>query len=325
MKRRDFITLLGGAVAAWPLAARTQPLERARVWRVGWLITTSLRGPSLPYFEAFKDEMRVLGYVEDQNFMFITREAEGNLERLPALAREVVAASPDIIVAATTPAIAAAQRATSVVPIVMSPATDPLASGFVRSLARPGTNITGVSNMTADLTAKSLELVRDIVPTAARIAVLMSANPVHPGQYKEAEAGARVLGVALIPVTARTPADLKNAFAAIAQEKCDALVVLADPMRPAIIELARHANLPTIYQLTEFVKAGGLISYGPSFPQLFRRVAVYVDKILKGATPAELPVEQPTKFELAINLKTAKALGLEIPPTLLARAHEVIE
>ncbi|MGZ5127876.1 MAG: ABC transporter substrate-binding protein [Burkholderiales bacterium] len=323
MKRREFITLLGSAAATWPLSARAQ--QPARVWRIGWLITTSMRGPSRPYFQAFKDELRVLGYMEDQNFVFITREAEGNLERLPALAQEVVAARPDLIVAATTPAIAAAQRATSTVPIVMSPATDPLASGFVKSLARPDTNMTGVSNMTADLTAKSLELLRTIVPAAARIAVLMSANPVHPGQYREAEAGARVLGVMLIPVTARTSDDLEKAFAAIAQEKCDALAVLSDPMRPAIIELARRANLPTIYQLTEFVKAGGLISYGPSFPQLFRRVAVYVDKILKGAPPAELPVEQPTKFELAINLKTAKALGLEVPPSLLARADEVIE
>jgi putative ABC transport system substrate-binding protein len=185
--------------------------------------------------------------------------------------------------------------------------------------------MTGVSNMTADLTAKSLELLRTIVPTAARIAVLMSANPVHPDQYREAEAGAMVLGVTLIPVTARTSDDLEKAFSAIAQEKCDALAVLSDPMRPAIIELARRANLPTIYQLTEFVKAGGLISYGPSFPRLFRRVAVYVDKILKGATPAELPIEQPTKFELAINLKTANAPGLEVPPSLLARADEVIE
>jgi putative tryptophan/tyrosine transport system substrate-binding protein len=323
MKRREFITLVGGAAAMWPLAARGQ--QPARVWRIGWLITTSMRGPSRPYFQAFKDELRVLGYMEDQNFVFITREAGGNLERLPALAQEIVAARPDIIVAATTPAIAAAQRATSSIPIVMSPATDPLTSGFVKSLARPDANITGVSNMTADLTAKSLELLRAVVPTATRIAVLMSANPVHPGQYREAEAGARVLGVALIPVTARTPDDLEKAFAAIAQEKCDALAVLSDPMRPAIIELARRANLPTIYQLTEFVRAGGLISYGPSFPQLFRRVAVYVDKILKGATPAELPVEQPTNFELAINLKTATALGVDIPATLLARADEVIE
>jgi putative ABC transport system substrate-binding protein len=314
--------LLGGAVV-WPLAAHGQ--QPARVWRIGWLITTSMRGPSGPYFQAFKDELRALGYMEDQNFVFITREAGGNLERLPALAQEIVAARPDIIVAATTPAIAAAQRATSSIPIVMSPATDPLTSGFVKSLARPDANITGVSNMTADLTAKSLELLRAIVPTATRIAVLMSANPVHPGQYREAEAGARVLGVALIPVTARTPDDLEQAFATIAQEKCDALAVLSDPMRPAILELARRANLPTIYQLTEFVRAGGLISYGPSFPQLFRRVAVYVDKILKGATPAELPVEQPTNFELAINLKTATALDLDIPPTLLARADEVIE
>jgi putative tryptophan/tyrosine transport system substrate-binding protein len=321
--RRKFMALLGGAAAAWPLSARGQ--QPARVWRIGWLITTSLRGASLSYFQAFKEEMRALGYVEDQNFAFIAREADGHLERLPTLAQEIVAARPDIIVAATTPAIAAAQRATTTVPIVMSPATDPVGSGFVKSLARPDTNITGVSNMTADLTAKSLELLRALVPSTTRVAVLMSANPVHPSQYREADAGARTLGVMLIPVTARTSGDLENAFATIAQEKCEALAVLADPMRPAIIELAHRARLPTIYQLTDFVRAGGLIGYGPSFPQLFRRVAVYVDKILKGATPAELPVEQPTKFELAINVKTAKALGVEVPATMLALADEVIE
>jgi putative ABC transport system substrate-binding protein len=211
------------------------------------------------------------------------------------------------------------------IPIVMAPATDPLGSGFVKSLAHPGTNITGLSNMTADLTAKTLELLRAVVPNAARIAVLMSANPVHAVMYKEAEAGSQVLRVSLIPVTAKTPDELEKAFAIIAQEKCDALLVLADPMRPAIIELARRASLPAIYQLSEFVKAGGLISYGPNFAQLFRRAAVYVDKILKGATPADLPVEQPTKFELAINLKTAKALDLNVPLHVQQLADEVVE
>jgi putative ABC transport system substrate-binding protein len=322
IRRRDFISAVGG-VLAWPFVARAQ--QPARLWRVGWLIVTSMRGPSSPYFESLKQEMRALGYVEDQNFVFITREAEGNLERLPAMARELVAERPDVILASTTPAVAAVQHATSMIPIVMAPATDPLGSGFVKSLAHPGTNITGLSNMTADLTAKTLELLRAIVPNAARIAVLMSANPVHSVMYKEAEAGSQVLGVSLIPVTAKTPDELEKAFVVIAQEKCDALLVLADPMRPAIIDLARRASLPAIYQLSEFVKAGGLISYGPNFAQLFRRAAVYVDKILKGATPADLPVEQPTKFELAINLKTAKALDLNVPLHVQQLADEVVE
>ena len=322
MERREFVALLGGA-ATWPLAARAQQGERMR--RIGWLIVTSMRGQSAPLFQSFKQELRALGYVEGQNFVFITREAEGNLDRLPQLARELVAERADIIVASTTPAVAAAQRATSTTPIVMLPATDPIGSGFVASLAHPGGNITGLSNMTADLTAKTLELLRAIVPYAARIGVLMSANPVHDVMYNEAKAGSRALGVTIIPVTAKTPAELEKAFTAVAQEKCDALLVLADPPRLAIVDLARQARLPTIYQLSEFIKAGGLISYGPNFFQLFKRGAVYVDKILKGALPADLPVEQPTIFELAINLSTAKALGLEVPSTLLARADEVIE
>jgi putative ABC transport system substrate-binding protein len=269
--------------------------------------------------------MRTLGYVEEQNVVFIAREAGGNLAKLPDLARELVSERPDIIVASATPAVAAAQLATSLIPIVMAPATDPLGSGFVKSLARPDGNITGVSNMTADLTAKSLELLQTIVPNARRIGVLMSANPVHPGQYKEAEGASRLLGMDLVPVTARTPEDLDKAFVVIARERCDALVVLADPIRSAIVDLANRSRLPAIYQISEFVKAGGLISYGPSFHQLFRRAASYVDKILRGARPADLPVEQPTKFELVINLKAAKALGLDVPPTLLARADEVIE
>jgi putative ABC transport system substrate-binding protein len=320
--RREFITLLGGVAAAWPQKVRAQ--QTARIWRIGLLVVTSMRGQSTPLFQSFKDEMRALGYVEGQNFIFITREAEGNLDRLPSLARELVGAGADIV-ATTTPAVAAAQRATSTTPIVMLPATDPIGSGFVASLARPGGNITGLSNMTADLTAKTLELLRTIVPDATRIGVLMSANPVHIVMYNEAEVGSRVLGVMLIPVTAKTPAELEKAFTAIAQEKCDALLVLADPPRLTIIDLAHRARLPTIYQLSEFPKAGGLISYGPKFSQLFKRGAIYVDKILKGALPADLPVEQPTTFELAINLRTAKALGLEVSPSLLARADEVIE
>jgi putative ABC transport system substrate-binding protein len=307
------------------VAATSGALPQSRVWRIGWLLSTSMKGPNAGYFQSLKDELVALGYVEGQNVIFITGEAEGQFDRLPAIAREIVEQRPDIIIAAATPAVAAAQRATSAVPIVMAPATDPLGSGFVQSLARPGGNITGVSNMTADLTAKALEFLRFILPNAIRIGVLMSANPVHPTQLRQAEAAAPVLEMRLIPITAKAPEDVEKAFRQIAEERCDALLVLADPIRPTIVDFANRARLATIYQLPEFVRAGGLISYGPSFHHLFRRAGSYVDRILKGAAPADLPVEQPTKFELVINLKTAKAFGLEIPPALLARADEVIE
>jgi putative ABC transport system substrate-binding protein len=323
VSRREFIVGLAGAAIAWPLAARAQ--QASRPWRVGLLVATSMRGASAPYFMSFKQQIRSLGYVEQQNLIFITREGEGNFEHLRALAREIVLEHPDVIVASTTPSIAAARSATTEIPIVMCPATDPLGSGFIKSFARPGTNVTGVTNMAADVTPKALELLRTLVPNAARIAVLMSENPVHPGQYQEALAASNVIGVTLIPIIAKWSNELEGLFPFLVQQNCDALLVLADALRLAIVELANRAKLPAIYQQSEFVKAGGLFSYGPNFSHIFGRAAIYVDKILKGAAPAELPVEQPTKFELLINLKTAESLGINVPLHLQQLADEVIE
>lgn len=231
----------------------------------------------------------------------------------------------DVIVAVATPAIAAAQQATSSVPIVMTPATDPVGSGFVKSFSHPGGNITGMANMYGDTTTKIFDVLQSMLPAARKIAVLMSSNPTHPGLFEVSRSAAKVLGLSTVPVVAPTPADLDRAFGDIGIEKCDAVFVLADPIRPTIVTLAAAARIPDIYQISEFVEAGGLARYGPRLSAIWKRSAQFVAKIFKGASPAELPVEQPTKFDLVINLKTAKSLGLTLSATLLARADEVIE
>jgi putative ABC transport system substrate-binding protein len=322
MRRREFITLVGGA-AAWPLGVRAQ---QPRIWRLGYLSGASLTDPlTLLLIEVLRLKLRDLGYVEGQNLIFDVRTAERDFSRLPGLAAELVALRPDAILVTATPAAAAAQRATSTIPVVMSPVADPIGYGLVKSLAKPGGNITGVSIMSVDLSAKSLEFLRALVPTVDRIAVLLSGNPVHPLLLKQVEAAAQPLGIAVVPVTVKLPSDLDSAFLAMAKERCNGLVVLADYVNTAIPPLAARARLPAIYQLAEFVRFGGLLGYGPNLPDHFRRGAVFVDKIFKGAKPADLPVEQPTKFDLSVNLKTAKALGLTVPPTLVALADEVIE
>lgn len=248
--------------------------------------------------------------------------AEGRFERLLPIAN---ALKPDVIVAIATPAIAAAQRATSDIPIVMAPATDPVGSGFIKSYSHPGGNITGLANMNGDAIGKAIELLHSIVPAAKRVAVLGSSNTTHPQQYELAESAFKRLDLAVVRVKAPTVADLEQAFEHIVQENCDALFVLADPTRPAIISLAAKMKMPVVYQFGGVVDMGGLASYGPSYPPMFRQLAVYIDKILKGVNPAELPVEQPVVFELALNLKTAKALGLTISESIIARADKVIE
>jgi ABC-type uncharacterized transport system substrate-binding protein len=325
IRRREFITLLGGAVAAWPLAVGAQ--QQSRMWRVGYLVP-SANTDSTPrtLFEAFRLKLLELGYVEDRNLILDVRRADGDIRRLPGLAAELVSLRPDVIVAVSAPAVSAVQEETSVIPIVMSPANDPVGNGFVVSLARPGRNITGLSTMTPDYAAKSLELLHTAVPSAKRIGVLMSANPFHPALLKEVDVAAKTLGSTLMAVIAALPSDLDTAFETMMKANCEGLVVLSDArVNASITALAETARLPAVYHFSDFVHIGGLMSYGPNFLDLFRRTAVYVDKIFKGADPAELPVEQPTKFELVINLKTAKALGLEVPPSLLARADEVIE
>jgi putative ABC transport system substrate-binding protein len=325
MKRREFITLIGGAAAAWPLAALAQQLS-GKVWRVAYLHAGFLDTPADQIlFDAFRGEMRAFGYIEGKNLVIDSRGAEGKAERLPSLMSELIALRPDVIVAIGTPAVVAAQRATSTTPIVIAAATDPVGSGFIKSLAHPGGNITGVANMFGDSIGKSVEILHTILPSAKRIAVLMSTNPTHPQQYALVETAAKTLDLVVVPVMAPTPADLEQAFNKMGQEKCDALFVLADVARPTIPSLAAKTKIPAIYQYSNYVDLGGLASYGASLPPLWRKAAVYVDKIFKGADPAELPVEQSVVFELALNLKTAAALGLSIPEAVLARAERVIE
>ena len=328
MRRREFIALVGGA-AAWPLGASAQ--QAAKVPRIGWLAGDLAPGQHLP--EAFRQGLRDLGYVEGRNVAIEYRDAEGKSVRLPALAAELVALKVDVILAPGTPHALAAKQATKTIPIVFASAVDPVADGLVTSLARPVGNVTGLSALSPELVGKRLELLKQAVPGVSRIAVLW--QPGGLGQrtaedmLKEVEVAGRELGVRLQLVEARGPADVDQAFSDMTRAHAGALTSFGSAMflgeRSRLVNLAAKNRLPAVYGLREYVDAGGLMSYGPNFVDLFRRAATYVDKILKGAKPADLPVEQPTKFELVINLKTAKTLGLTIPPTLLSRADEVIE
>jgi putative ABC transport system substrate-binding protein len=284
-----------------------------------------------PASTRFRQGLRELGWVEGQNTVIDYRYAEGRFDRLPGLAAELVRLKVDIIVAAPTPAAAAAKKATGTIPIVMIAVGDPVGLGLIASLARPGGNVTGLSfSVGPEILGKQLELLKETVPKLRRVAILSNpANPVQPGQIREVNVAARSLGVQLQFLEARGPNEFDGAFAAMAKERVGALLVLADSMliahRTRLADLAARSRLPAAYGTREDVEAGGLMSYGPSLRDLFRRGATFVDKILKGAKPADLPVEQPTKFELVINLKTAKALGLTIPPSLLGRADEIIQ
>jgi putative ABC transport system substrate-binding protein len=322
MRRREFIVALAGAAGIWPVVGWAQ---QGKIWRIGYVSPGFFVGPDHNLLEVFRQQLSALGYIEGKNLVIDKRAAEGRNDRLPTLVSEVIALRPDVIVAIATPAIAAAQRATSTIPIVMTPATDPIWSGFVKSFSRPGGNITGLANMYGDTTAKIIDVLQAILPDAKKIAILMSSNPTHPRLYEVSKAAAQYGGLSTIPVVAATPADLERAFQDIRNESCDAVFVLADPIRLTIVALAAAVPIPSIYQISEFVEAGGLASYGPNLSTMFRRSAQYVDKIFKGAAPAELPVEQPTKFELVLNLATAKLLNLSIPEATLLRADKVIE
>jgi putative ABC transport system substrate-binding protein len=325
MKRREFIALLGGAVAAWPWIAIAQQSSN-KVWRIAHVYPGKLDNPpDRALYDVFRGELRELGYIEGKNLVIDQRSADGKLERLPSFLSELIALRPDVIVAIATPAIAAAQRATSTIPIIMAPATDPIGSGFVKSLARPGGNITGMANQVGDAIGKGVELLHTVLPFAKRIAVLMSNNPTHPQQYELAEVAIESLGLAAFRVVAPAPGDLEQAFETMKKENCDALFVLADVTRPTIVTLAARSRIPAIYQGSTFVPLGGLASYSPSLEAIYRKVAQYVDRIFKGADPAEFPVEQPVVFELALNLKTAASLGITIPDSVMARADKVIE
>jgi putative tryptophan/tyrosine transport system substrate-binding protein len=328
LRRREFITLLGGA-AAWPLAARGQ--QPAKVPRIGYLSPGSASAGLLSRDEAFRQGLRDLGYVEGRNIVIEDRFAEAKFDRLAGLAAELVRLEVDVIVAVVTQASLAAKDATKTIPIVMAGVSDPLGSGLVASLARPGANITGTSSMTAEVVGKSLELLKEAISKLSRVAVFWNPdNAVFQAQMlRETEVAAAALGVKLQTFGVRGPGELDRAFAAITRERVDALLVLADPIlalhQARIVDFAQKSRLPAMYGIKEYAAAGGFMTYAANMGDQFRRAAIYVDKILKGAKPADLPVEQPTKFEFVINLKTAKALGLEVPATLLARADEVIE
>jgi len=312
-----------------PLAAEAQ--QAAKIPRIGYLTVDLAANPDL--HEAFHQGLRDLGYVEARNLVIEYRDGKGKFERLPALAAELVALKVDVIVAPGTPHALAAQQATRTIPIVLTGAGDPVASGLVSSLARPGGNVTGLSMLTPELVGKRLELLKQAVPGVSRVAVLW-----QPGDYgertekdilKEAEVTARALGVRLQVVEARGPQDFDRAFSDMTRARAGALIVLGSSMffteRRRLVDLTAKHRLPGVYSARDSVDVGGLMSYGANLADMFRRAATYVDKILKGAKPGDLPVEQPTNFELVINLKTAKALGLTIPQSLLLRADQVIE
>jgi putative ABC transport system substrate-binding protein len=326
MKRREFITLLGAAATAWPLAARAQ--------QPGKVATIGFMGPTTPsaqsaWVAAFLLRLRDLGWVEGRNITVVYRWAEGRPDRYIEIAAEFVRLKVDIIVTYGTPTAMAAKQVTSVIPIVFAISGDPVGGGLVASLGRPGANVTGLSLQTTDTATKRLQLLREIVPNLRRFTLLVAVgNPTTAFEIAEVQAAARTLGLSAAIFEVRTPDDIVAAIDG-SKNSADALYVAGDTFfnanRIGINTLAVGAKLPTMYIQREFVEAGGLISYGPSFPGMFRRTAEFVDKILRGAKPADIPVEQPTKFELVVNLNTAKALGLTVPPTLRALATEVIE
>ena len=332
MRRRNFIQVIIGSTIIWPRAVDGQQV--GNVPQIGYLVTGSLESSVVQRVaDAFRQGLRERGYVEGQNIVIEYRGADGNIERFPGLAAELVSLKVAVIVVANTPAAHAAQQVTTTIPVVVPVMGDPVGDGLVASLARPGGNITGLTFLGPELVPKRMELLKEALPGISRVVVLW-----HPGanseratkvMFRETEAAARALALQLRFADVRSADEIDRAFSAITAETADALVVLPSPMffveRRRIVELATKNRLPSIFGGREFAEEGGLISYGASINDLFRRSATFVDKILKGAKPADVPVEQPTKFELVINLRTANALGLTIPQSLLLRADEVIE
>jgi putative ABC transport system substrate-binding protein len=329
MNRRAFIGTLAGSLLAAPLAAEAQ--QASKVWRIGILGNVPLTDPEgANLWGAFVQGLRELGYVEDQNITIERRSSEGQYERLPALAADLVRLKVDVIVVPASENALAAQRATRTIPIVSASLGDPARTGLVASFARPDGNITGLSFAGPELAGKQIGLLKDIVTSVPRVAILSNpTNSIHSAWLREANAATRSLRLQLQALEARTPDAFESAFAALTRQRAGALLVLPDGMflfhRARIADLAAKRRVPAMYGLRAHVDAGGLVFYGASLRDSFRRAATYVDKILKGAQPGDLPIEQPTKFELVINLKTAKALGLTIPQSLLQRADQVIE
>jgi putative ABC transport system substrate-binding protein len=325
MRRREFITLVGGAALAWPLSARAQ--QSGKLLTIGFMgATPSMESQRVA---AFVQRLRELGWVDGRNLAIEYRWAEGRPERVSEIAAEFVRNKVDVIVTVASPPTLAAKQATAVIPIVFAAVSDPVGTGLVASLARPGGNVTGLANQMSDTVGKKLEILREVVPDLRRLAIMTNVgNPASVLEMGEAEAAARKLGLEVTTSEIRRAKDIAPAFKAL-RERADALYLSPDPLmntnRTGINILAVGARLPTMHGLREYVEAGGLMSYGPNLPDQFRRVADIVDKLLRGAKPGDIPVEQPTRFDLVINLTTANALGLEIPAALLARADEVIE
>ena len=327
-KRREFIALVGGGGLLLAVKVKRARGQLAgKTYRVGW----PQPGPIPdPWVKGFRQGLQEFNYVEGKNLTVEYRWGDGNFDRLPAMAAELVRLNPDVIISVNTAALLALQKATTTIPIVMLGTADPVVVGLVRSLARPGGNITGMSVMAPELSRKRLELLKEAVPNLDRVTVLSnSGNPAVVLALQETQAAAQALGLSLRSVDVREPGEIDLALSILGREPPDALVLLVDTMIHSqhipIIAFAIRHRLPTISPFREFAEAGGLMAYGPELPDLLRRAAGLIDKILGGTKPADLPVQQPTRFELVINLKTAKALGLEVPPTLLARADEVIE
>jgi putative ABC transport system substrate-binding protein len=326
--RRAFIGTLAGGLLAAPLAAEAQ--QAGKVWRIGLLSYAASDSGGAARWKAFREQLRELGYVEGQNVFFEARWGDGQVGRLRSLAVELIDAKVDILVTASSEAALAAKQATRSIPIVTATGSDPVKLGLIASLARPGANVTGVFSLSNELTGKRLEFLKQLIPRVARITFLReSDNRASALILRDSENAARPLGLVVQSVGVRGPKELDAAFVAMKRARADAVIVLETtvffPDRQRIADLALMHRLPMLAQAKEYAEAGALISYGTDYLDLFRRAAMYVDRILKGAKPADLPVEQPTKFELILNLKTAKALGLTIPQSLLQRADQVIE
>jgi ABC-type uncharacterized transport system substrate-binding protein len=326
--RREFLGTLALGLLTAPLAAVAQ--QAGKVTRIGILDYAAPDPARVGWWEAFRERLRELGYVEGQHVIFEPRWGNGDVDRLSSLTAEMVNAEVDIIVTAGSEAVLAAKRATSSIPIVMATGVDPVALGIVASLARPGGNVTGVTSIQTELAAKRLELFRQLLPGVSRIAILWDTdNRASELLVRHTEVGAKSLRIALQSVRIQSPKDAEAAFSAMKRDRAAGVILAATPRfmgdRRRIADLAVRHRLPMMVGAKEYAEAGGLVSYATDYPDLFRQAAIYVDKILHGAKPGDLPVEQPTKFELVINLKTAKALGLTIPPSLLLRADEVIE
>ena len=325
MRRREFITLLGGVAVTWPLAANAQ----SKTPRIGFM-GNSTAALEANLVDAFREGLREHGYEEGRNIVIEYRWADGKYERFPALVAELIAAKVEVIVTAGTPAALAMKKATTTVPLVMVAVGDPVGTGLVPSLARPGANLTGLSSVAPDLEGKRLQLLREVVPTLSHVAMFInSLNPFHVSSMRQARAAAQTMGIKLQLHDIRKSEDLDDAFAAIRKERPDAVLILADRVflhnRERMIDFTKEQRLPNVNAYKELVEVGGLMSYGPSYEDMHKRAAIYVDKILKGAKPADLPIEQPSKFTFIVNLKAAKALGVTVPSQLLGLADELID